>query len=315
MGKSGSAEQFAAQAEFSEANGFDSFWLPENHFGDSSSVPAPLLVLAVAAARTSRIRLGTGSYLLTIRHPMLMAEEVAVLDRLSEGRITLGVGRGYLKGMFAGFDTPTEGKRERFEHALERMICAWRGEPVATDPGTGAEKVGQGEPVYLAPRPVQTPHPPVWVAAFGPKALAQAGRLGLPYLASPIETFAVLEENFALHAQAAKAADKPPPTVRPAMRTVYVSRNRHRLAAVRDALQQHAGTLARSPLAAIRRGAGRQVEEWAIVGEPHDVEDQIARLREDLLLTHLIATRSRIPDIAADEIQASLALLGQLTLK
>jgi alkanesulfonate monooxygenase SsuD/methylene tetrahydromethanopterin reductase-like flavin-dependent oxidoreductase (luciferase family) len=96
---------------------------------------------------------------------------------------------------------------------------------------------------------------------------------------------------------------------------VYVSRNPRRLAVVRDALRQHANTLARSPLAAIRRGAGREVEDWAIVGEPHDVEDQIARLRESLSLTHLIATRSRISDIATDEIQESLALLGQLTLK
>ena len=72
------------------------------------------------------------------------------------------------------------------------MIRAWSGEPITTD-GDG------GEAVRLAPLPVQQPHPPIWVAAFGPKAVEQAGRLGLPYLASPIESLDALVENHARH--------------------------------------------------------------------------------------------------------------------
>jgi hypothetical protein len=81
----GSAEPLAAQGERAEALGFRSFWLPESHFGARGALPQPLLLLAAIAARTTRIRLATTSYLLPIRHP-LQAAEVAVLDRLSNGR-------------------------------------------------------------------------------------------------------------------------------------------------------------------------------------------------------------------------------------
>ena len=80
------ATQLGNQAAKAESLGFHSFWLPENHFGETNSVPAPLMLLAAAAARTTKLKLGTGSYLLPIRHPVQMAEEVAVLDELSEGR-------------------------------------------------------------------------------------------------------------------------------------------------------------------------------------------------------------------------------------
>ena len=310
LGREGSGASFADQAAFAESLGFHSFWLPENHFGDVSSLPAPLLLLAAASAKTCRIRLGTGSYLLPIRHPVQMAEEVAVLDRLSEGRVILGVGRGYHGGMFAAFDTPSRDKRRRFEEALERMISAWKGEAVAYDPGTGPEKAGAGDPIYLAPSPVQKPHPPVWVAAFGPKALEQAGRLGLPYLASPIEALSTLEENFARHREAAEEGGQTYPDAVPVMRTIFVSNDARKLAAIRDGLQAQASSLAKSPMPAIRRGVGRAVDDWAIVGEPEAVREQIERYRERLGVTHFIASRSRLPSVTPAEMQASLELLA-----
>ncbi len=77
----------AAQAASLESMGYGSYWLPENHFGDARSLPAPLLVLAAAASATSRIQLATTSYLLPIRDPILAAEEIAVLDQLCNGRL------------------------------------------------------------------------------------------------------------------------------------------------------------------------------------------------------------------------------------
>ncbi|MGH2897347.1 MAG: LLM class flavin-dependent oxidoreductase, partial [Solirubrobacteraceae bacterium] len=169
----GAADPLAAQGERAEALGFASFWLPESHFGARGSIPQPLLLLAAVASRTRRIGLGTTSYLLPVRHALQIAEDVAVLDRLSEGRVILGVGRGFRSDLYAAFDVPLREKRDRFQSALDRMIRAWSGEPIAFD---GAD----GDPVRLAPLPVQRPHPPIWVAAFGPKAVEQAGRLGLP---------------------------------------------------------------------------------------------------------------------------------------
>ena len=172
------AHALAHQAELAENWGYQSFWLPESHFAGDSAIPDPLMLLAAVSARTRTIRLATTSYLLPLRHPLQAAEQVAVLDRLSGGRVTLGVGRGYQAAMFDAFEVSRKDKRRIFEWCLGTMIRAWQGHPL---PG------GEGE-VVLSPLPVQQPHPPVWVAAFGPKALAQAGGLGLPYLASPMES-------------------------------------------------------------------------------------------------------------------------------
>ena len=85
----------ADRAELADRLGFDSLWLPESHFQTRGSCPAPLLLLAAAAARSKSLRLGTSSYLLPIRNPIRVAEDVAVLDQLSGGRVNLGLGRGF----------------------------------------------------------------------------------------------------------------------------------------------------------------------------------------------------------------------------
>lgn len=284
LDEDGRADRLARQGELAEAMGMHSFWLPENHFGDARSIPSPLTMLAAVAARTSRIGLGTTSYLLPIRHPLQAAEEVAVLDRLSGGRVILGVGRGMAEGMFRAFDVETRDKRKVFKANLDAMISAWRGEPVA--------RTSDGDDVILSPRPVQTPHPPIWVAAFGPLAIKQAGSLGLPYLASPVETLGRLAENYASHANHVAEAGLSPVATVPVMRTVYVSDDVRRNAAVRESLSQSMGHAMRE--------AGAAVDEWAIIGNASRVRDCIDEHIERLGMTHLIA-RGRIPGVSEDE--------------
>lgn len=351
MGLPGSADQFARQAERAESLGLDSFWLPEFHFDDGVPLPQPLLPLAAVAARTRRIRIGTGSYLLPIRHPVQIAEEVAVLDRLSVGRVILGVGRGYRAGLFDAFDVSAKEKRDRFERALDAMVAAWAGEPVGWEDelgeppvpravrsavasasqkpvgssceegpergsGAGMERdmaeVARRRPVRLVPRPVQDPHPPIWIAAFGPLALAQAGRLGLPYFASPIESMAALDRNFARFREAWAVAGTAAPSEAPIMRTSFISRKRGRLRAARERLAEQAASLARSPVAAIRRGAGVSPDDWALVGEPEEVRDRIERYRERFAMTHLVASRTRLPGLEPGDFERSLEHLAEL---
>lgn len=291
------ARELARQGALAEQWGFDSFWLPESHFAGDAAIPEPLLALAAVAARTERIRLATTSYLLPLRHPLQAAEQVAVLDRLSNGRVILGVGRGYQPAMFEAFSVPRQEKRRIFECSLATMQRAWRGEPVAA---------GDSEtPMTLAPLPVQQPHPPLWVAAFGPKALAQAGRLGLPYLASPVETKARLRENLRRHAEASAAAAVPRAAEVPIMRTLFVAEDAAVVAGVRERLQSAA------PPAARERGAGA-VDDWAILGTPPEVQQQVAAYVEEFGVTHLVVTRLRIGGVPTEALEHSVRLAAEV---
>ncbi len=291
----GPADSLCTQAEQAEAMGFHSLWLPENHFGERGVVPAPLTLLAAVAARTTRIRLGTTSYLLPIRPPLLAAEEVAVLDQLSGGRVILGLGRGIGKDMFTAFGVDPAGKRELFRDNLDIMRRAWRGEPVAEGEG--------GEPIRLAPLPVQQPSPPIWVAAFGPLALKQVAGLGLPYLASPIESLPVLEDNYRrFHDHVAEAGQSVVQTV-PVMRSVFVTADAALAGRVRAGLEK--------VLPAALRADDAGLDDRAIVGDRHYVRDQLAEYVERLGLSHLIL-RGGIPGVEEAEQLRSHATLLEL---
>lgn len=301
---SGGAHLIAEQAELAEAMGYQSIWLPESHFLDRGACPSPLLPLAAAAARTSSIKLATTSYLLPVRHPVQVAEEVAVLDRISQGRVILGLGRGFRRALFDVFDIPIKEKRALFEANLDTILRAWAGEPISSN-GT--------ETITLAPLPVQSPHPPLWLAAFGPKAVTQAGRLGFPYLASPIEPYDRLVGNYSLHRETLRHYGHDDSIAVPLMRTVFVSKNRDSLAIARVALEHQAAELAKSPAVAFRRSENVRLEDWALVGYPDEVADAVERYRENLGMTHLIV-RGHIPQVEGSELRGSLEILAGLEL-
>jgi alkanesulfonate monooxygenase SsuD/methylene tetrahydromethanopterin reductase-like flavin-dependent oxidoreductase (luciferase family) len=298
------ASLLVEQAKRAESLGFHSFWLPESHFAGPGSNPSPLLWLAAVAGATTRLRVATTSYLLPVRHPIQAAEEVAVLDCLSGGRLILGVGRGFRRALFAAYDLPEGEKRDRFEAALAIMRDAWEGKPVAIDPREGG--------VILAPLPVQQPHPPIWAAAFGPKALALSGRLGLPYLCSPIEPFDQLARNYAAHREAVRESHGDVELPVPVMRTVFAHRDAAVLGRVRDGLERQAQAMASTASPSLRRLAATRLTDWALVGEPAQVADGIARYREGLGITHLVA-RTQIPGADESDTLAALDHLAELS--
>ncbi|HEY6599139.1 MAG TPA: LLM class flavin-dependent oxidoreductase [Pseudomonadales bacterium] len=291
------ASELSRQAELAERWGYESFWLPENHFGEGA-IPEPMMLLSAVAAATQRIRLGTTSYLVPLRHPLQAAEQVAVLDQLSNGRVILGLGRGYQSALFEAFNVERAEKREIFAESLAIMRRAWSGEAI--------------DSVTVWPRPVQTPHPPIWVAAFGPKALSQAGSLGLPYLASPMESLEVLTRNYARHAQACRAEGCAQPTTVPIMRTVYVADSQARIDRVRESLAVQLETTRAQAATEMRSRMPETVDEWGIVGTATDVALRIDEYREKLGMTHLIATRLRIGGIDAEELEDSMQALAEL---
>jgi len=292
------ARALAEQAAWAEARGFHSLWLPENHFGDSRAIPSPLTLLAAAAAGSDSIRLATTSYLLPIRNPILAAEEVAVLDQLSGGRLILGVGRGIGAELFDAFELSVADKRLLFEKNFQAMLAALRGEPLRDDPD---------KTVTLAPLPLQKPHPPVWLAAIGPLALRQCGRLGLPYLASPLESLAVLADNYAIHRDALPEKRHPDVATVPVMRSVFVSDRPALLTRAAEALQS-----AVPPFLREKAGA---IADWAILGDRIEVRDKLQEYIDVLGMTHLIA-RGQVSRLAVDEQMSShdllLEIVGQL---
>ncbi|MEB2345873.1 MAG: LLM class flavin-dependent oxidoreductase [Deltaproteobacteria bacterium] len=250
-----------ALAAWADRVGLDSLWLPEGHLRRGAPA-SPLLGLAAFAMHTGRIRLATTSLLLSIHDPLRVAAEVAALDQLSGGRVVLGLGRGFEPAMLRAFGVEPRTKRDRFEDALDTILHAWR------DAGDGA------------PRPLQRPHPPLFVAAFGPKGLAQAARRGLPYLASPLESLAALERNYARHTELLPPGAPVPPVA--VMRTVHVAADGAEARRVREAADAEFAALAARSTGVLAGAASGSAAERTIVGEAAEVADTIARYRERL---------------------------------
>jgi alkanesulfonate monooxygenase SsuD/methylene tetrahydromethanopterin reductase-like flavin-dependent oxidoreductase (luciferase family) len=288
--------RLVANAERAEALGLHSVWVPETHFR-TGAMASPLLALSAVAARTRRIRLGTTSLLLPIHHPLRIAEEVAALDALSGGRVELGLGRGFAPAVLRTFGVEARDKRDRFDEALAAILAAWE----------AAEREGPGPRPAL--RPVQSPHPPLLVAAFGHKGLLQAARHGLPYLASPLETLDVLCENFALHRGALPAHVDASRLPVPVMRSVFVAADDARARAVREALAAERVRFGRGLPPALARASAGAVDERALVGTQAHVLDLIARYRERLGMDLLIV-RGDVAGARLGEEQESLERLA-----
>jgi alkanesulfonate monooxygenase SsuD/methylene tetrahydromethanopterin reductase-like flavin-dependent oxidoreductase (luciferase family) len=172
---------FIAQIELGDALGFDTAWLGEIHFSRAFSILAdPLMVLAAAAQRTTRIRVGTAVTLLPLHNPIKIAEEAATADILSNGRLEFGVGRG-VAYQYPGYGVPLEESRERFEEALDFIVQAWTNEPFSFE-----GKYFRARDLSVVPKPLQSPHPPVRVAANSPDTFPFSGRRKLPIFASPL---------------------------------------------------------------------------------------------------------------------------------
>jgi alkanesulfonate monooxygenase SsuD/methylene tetrahydromethanopterin reductase-like flavin-dependent oxidoreductase (luciferase family) len=139
------------------------------------------MVLAAAAQRTTRIRLGTAVTLLPLHNPVKIAEQAAVTDILSNGRLEFGVGRGTAPVHYAGYDIPQEESRERFEEALDFILGAWTEKQFSTQ-----GKYYRAHELTVVPKPVQTPHPPVRIAANSPDTFPLAAGRGLPIFATPL---------------------------------------------------------------------------------------------------------------------------------
>jgi alkanesulfonate monooxygenase SsuD/methylene tetrahydromethanopterin reductase-like flavin-dependent oxidoreductase (luciferase family) len=191
------------QAVHAEALGFESVWPVEQHFiSDLSILPAPLLLLAAVAERTKSLRLGIAIVLLPLSHPVRVAEEIATLDVLSNGRVEFGVGRGALPAHFTGFGVSQSESRDRFLEGLEIILTAWANERVSY-----RGRFFQIDNLPVVPKPVQRPHPPIRVAANSADTFELMGRMGYRiFAASQVNPYHRIKEFLSVYHEARAAA-------------------------------------------------------------------------------------------------------------
>jgi len=189
--------------------GFDSVWPAEHHFSEYGYCVSTALMLAALSQTTKRIRLGTGIVILPFHNPVRVAEEFALLDLMSDGRVDFGVGRGYQPHEFRGYGVDQSKSRGMFNEALEIILQAWTQDRVNY---SGVHYTVRDVPVR--PKPLQKPHPPVWMAALSPESFVQAGRKGFNLLCTPVFGFSGKSalENLDAYREALRGAGHDPAT-------------------------------------------------------------------------------------------------------
>ena len=165
------------QAAYAEELGFSAVWLSEHHFSAEGYLPSLAAVLGALAMRTSRVRLGTAVLLAPLHHPLRLAEDLAVVDQLSGGRLDVGIAPGYKPDEFAVLGVPKGERGARTDETSEILKLAWGGERFSF-----AGQHFTFDDVIVAPPPAQPGGPPIWVGGSSLAAARRAARYGLCFM-------------------------------------------------------------------------------------------------------------------------------------
>ena len=308
----GSFEQTIQECERAEAAGFDSIFLGEHH-NSPVLYPTPLVGLAAIASRTRRIRLGTGVLLLPLYHPVAVAEEGAMVDLISGGRLILGLGAGYAPEEFAAFGLSVKQRAGRLDEAASLLRRLWTEEHV-----THQGRYFTVTDVTVGPRPVQQPRPPIWFAGWAEPAIRRAARLGDAWLGGPSASAPELQTCVRLYRQARRELGYTADDAEiAALRYVFVAESVKRAQAVAGAafINFFESTYFRWPHPIVKRPPGeltieRLAEDRIILGDPATCVEHLRRLQDEVGLRHVIA-RISVPGIPEREARASQELFAR----
>jgi len=174
-----------ARIEIMDQTGYDCVWLAEHHFNTYSVCPSINVMATHVAAHTRNLRIGLAVSLAAFYNPLRLAEEVAMVDVLSGGRVNWGAGRGFDRTEFTAFDVPVAESSDRFRECVEIVLAAWRNERL-----TYEGRFWRYDGIEVLPKPLQTPHPPVWLAATSLESIERAAEKGFDILQDPHSTHA-----------------------------------------------------------------------------------------------------------------------------
>jgi alkanesulfonate monooxygenase SsuD/methylene tetrahydromethanopterin reductase-like flavin-dependent oxidoreductase (luciferase family) len=300
-----------------ESFGLDSVFISEHHFVSNGFFPSPLIALSYLAAKTSKIKFGPGVLLLPLYDPIHVAEDCAVLDIISNGRLILGVGQGYRPEEFSSFGVELRDRPVLLREGVNLIRRLWT-EPTVTFHG----KHFKAEQLPLRPQPVQKPAPPIWIAAKKRKAVELAGEVGDGWFADPITPLSIIRDHRPHWEQAVRKAGGDP-------KQKSFAYYREFLVADDDA---SAWRLGREPMMEAYRNylrwghlvddEGRTippenegmleslVRKRFTLGGPRHCVDEIQMLRETLGISDLIM-KMKFPGLAHPEVMKSIRLFGE----
>ncbi len=280
-----------------EALGYSSVWIAEHHFNDYGLCPSPPVLAAFVAARTTTMRLGMGVSLLPLHHPVDLAEQLAVLDVVSGGRLDVGIGRGGTLQDYQTFQSDRGDSRARVEEGIELIRHSWSGAPFDFQ-----GRFHSAERLHVRPRPAQRPHPPLFIAANSEDSVLSAARLGLPTLSSFFVPVAELQKRHQIYRDAALAAGRSLSEIEELERRSWGMRVVHVAPARAEALRaieapfmgyQRRMSVLRSDstggsvpssfdrsLLRLREFREYLADGWALVGTPEEVRDDLQKFRE-----------------------------------
>ena len=294
-----------------EELGFDSVWMEEHHAVTDHYWPSPLTVLAGFATRTSRLMLGTDIVVAAFHHPVRLAEDAAMLDVISGGRFVLGIAIGYKPDEFALYGVELEKRGARFEEQLSIMKGLWTQERVQWK---GKYYTVDGR---LEPKPVQKPHPPVWIGGWGDITLRRAATLADNWIPGPTADLKRLLEGKRQFLERRQAAGLPSPSEWPLTRDVIIADTDARARALAEEhimvayRREYAGGW-RHPFidASIATDLDKLMEDRFIIGGPEQCVARLGRFVQQYGLTHLIC-RMFFPGMAHGQIMRGLELLAR----
>jgi alkanesulfonate monooxygenase SsuD/methylene tetrahydromethanopterin reductase-like flavin-dependent oxidoreductase (luciferase family) len=264
-----------------ERLGFSSVFLVEHHFTGFGQVSASLNLLSYLAARTEKIRLGTAVVVLPWHNPILVAEQAATLDLLSNGRLDFGVGKGYRAYEFSGFCVAQDEATERFDEAMAVIRQAW----ASPDRFSFHGKWWHYDNVVVEPAPIQQPHPPFWLGAGSPESIRRAAREGYNLLLDQIAPIDLIIERVKVFREECgyigRAYDPAMVGVTRGLQIVHNEAERKKAIATRREVLKNIGDLARGP------GAERyhnikddsfELDDAPLLGTPEEIIAQLRRL-------------------------------------
>jgi len=304
------------QMELAEKCGFDMALISEHHLVENGYFPAPFVTLGAVAVRTRKLRLAPGIIILPLYDPLHVAEHGAVLDVISGGRFTLGVGQGYRKEEFDAFHVPLRDRAGRMREEVEVIRALWT-KPTVDYSGQRFNYRN----VMLRPQPKQKPAPPIWVAAKKKSAVELAAEVGDAWFADPITPLEVLKQRLADYNAALKRHSKPTSGVEfPLMREVYCAESDEQAwAEARDPMLYvyqeyldwgHMQDEQGNPVLPGDKGALEMLRKRFIVGSPETCVRECRKYQHEFGATNMIM-RMKFPGLAHERVLNSIKLWSE----